>query len=220
MKRLLASIGTFALVSALAPACLYDDSHRCGPHQHIISDDRCECDEGYASTAAGCQPCGENESSVGGECVCTDGYARATEGAACEPIPEELGAACDTESAPCTSKTYSLCHVTDGTQGYCTSACSQDGDCAGGYRCHLDGADSYCRRPPLGHGDSCDNDGDCADGEATFCETLQSHLCLVPCSAGNTDACFEGEVCCDYAVFAPICVPGEACASNGGTVVP
>jgi len=205
----------------LPVACVYDASDRCGPHQHLITYNRCECDDGYAAGDSGCEPCGDHEKSANGACVCIDGYARAADGAACEPIPEELGAECDPDSADaCTSAKYSICHASDGSLGYCTNACSVDKDCDGGYRCHTDASGSYCRRPPVGHGDSCQSDDDCAGKEATFCETIQSHVCLVACSAGHTDACFEGEVCCNFVLFAPICVPGDACTSNGGSEVP
>ena len=220
MTRLTGFLWSSGLLSLALSACVYDGSQRCGPHQVLLTDDRCACDDGYVPGTSGCVPCGDDERESNGECVCVDGYARPAEGAACEVIPAELGTACDTESAPCAAGKYPVCHVTDGTQGYCTSVCSSSTDCDGGYRCHLDDADSYCRRPPLGYGKSCTTDDECADGDATFCETLQSHLCLVPCAAGKTNVCFEGEVCCDFTVFQPICVPQDSCASQSGKVVP
>jgi hypothetical protein len=87
----------------------------------------------------------------------------------------------------------------------------------GGYKCNVDGG--FCRRPPLGYGDSCQSNEDCADGEATFCEVIQQNVCLVPCSAGNTDVCFEGETCCNFVIFEPICVPAASCTANGGLEV-
>jgi hypothetical protein len=208
-----------ALFGVVPSACLYDADQRCGPHQVIIDNDRCACETGFVPGDSGCVPCGDSERESNGECVCVDGYARASEGASCEPIPEELGAACDTATLPCESATYPVCHATDGTSGYCTSACTSSDDCNGGYKCHEAGADSYCRRPPTGYGTSCDTADECSDGEATFCETIQSHVCLVPCSAGKTDVCFEGEVCCDFVLFNPICVPNDACSPKGGTEV-
>lgn len=201
-------------------ACVYDADERCGPHQQLIDKDRCICELGFVPGKAGCVPCGEHELASNGACVCAADYARPADGAACEPIPAALGAACDTDASPCADGPYGLCHVTSGTAGYCTKACSSDDDCEGGYRCHEDGTEGFCRRPPLGYGDSCKAQADCAAGEATYCETLQSKLCLVPCAAGKTDVCFEGEVCCDFVVFEPICVPSNACTDKSGTVVP
>jgi hypothetical protein len=216
VKRLTGLIWLSALLSVAPSACVYDAGQRCGPHQTEIDKDRCICEEGYVPGAAGCVPCGAHETASNGVCVCDDDYARPADGAACEPIPAALGTACDTTTAPCAAGPYPLCHVTDGSDGYCTKACGADQDCDGGYKCHVDGADSYCRRPPLGYGDTCQSDDDCATGEATYCETLQSNLCLVPCAAGKTDVCFEGEVCCDFSVFEPICVPSNACSDKGG----
>jgi hypothetical protein len=219
VKRLVAIFLWCGSVGLLGSACLYDPDDRCGPHQVSIAEDRCECEAGFVPGAQGCVPCGDNEAESGGECVCVDGYARPSEGAPCESIPEELGADCDLNSKPCAEGPYPLCHVTNGASGYCTSGCDSDDDCSGGYKCHLDGADSYCRRPPLGYAKSCESDEDCADGEATYCEVIQQHVCLVPCSEGNTAGCFEGEVCCNFVLFQPICVPTAACAENGGIEV-
>jgi hypothetical protein len=205
-------------MGVLPLACVYDGSQRCGPHQTLISNDRCTCDTGYVPSDAGCVPCGEHEQEQGGECICTSGYARPADGAACEPIPEALGSACS-HDADCTNDAYPLCHVSEGTQGYCTNACQSSDDCDGGYLCHEDGNDSYCRRQATGYGDACQSDDDCT-GEASYCDTISRNLCLVPCSAGHSDVCFEGEVCCDFVVFTPICVPSAACSDNGGTALP
>jgi hypothetical protein len=219
VKRLSALVWLSTLLGAAPSACVYDGDHRCGPHQQLISNDRCACEAGYVPGTEGCIPCGDNERESNGECVCVSGYARAAVGAACEAVPAELGAACDTTSAPCSLGKYPLCHVTSGTSGYCTNGCSSASVCDGGYKCHQDGADSYCRRPPLGYGNSCKTDADCSAGEATFCEKIQSNLCLVPCSAGHSDVCFEGEVCCNFVLFNPICVPSDSCTSMSGTEV-
>jgi hypothetical protein len=216
VKQLFGFVWLGTLLGMALSACVYDDSQRCGPHQVLLGSDRCACEAGYVPGDSGCVPCGEDERESNGECVCIEGYARPAEDAACELIPEALGTACDTEGAPCRNEQYPLCHATDGTHGYCTSGCASSADCNGGYQCHEDGADSFCRRPPVGYGDSCQSDDDCAEGEATYCDTIQSHLCLVRCSAGNTDVCFEGEGCCDFTIFDPICVPDGVCAMKGG----
>jgi hypothetical protein len=217
----LSGLVLLGLVLSVAPvACVYDGDNRCGPHQVLLSEDRCACDDDYIPGPGGCVPCGENERASNGSCVCVDGFARAADNAACAEIPAELGADCDTDSTPCPDGSkYPLCHVVNGTSGYCTSTCADSGDCDGGYKCHQNGSDSFCRRPPIDYGNSCQTADDCAGGEATFCETIQSHLCLVPCEAGKTDGCFEGDVCCDFAIFHPICVPSNACESMTGTVI-
>jgi hypothetical protein len=217
--RLIALVWLGGLASWLTAACLYDADNRCSAHQVVISNNRCACEAGFVPGEDGCVPCADNETESGGECVCVDGYARPAEGQACELIPAELGIDCDTESAPCPDGVYPLCHVTSGSSGYCTSSCNDDGDCSGGYRCQPDGADGFCRRPPLGYGESCQSHDDCASGEATFCELIQRNVCLVPCSEGNTDGCFVGETCCNFVVFEPICVPSAACTDNGGLEV-
>lgn len=219
LKRFSGLVSLSALVGLLPLACVYDDGQRCGPHQRIISNDRCACEEGFVASDAGCVPCAENEKATNGECICVDGFARPADGAACEPIPQELGAACDAEGGACSDK-FPLCHVADSGSSYCTNSCKTDADCTGGFKCHEDDAGNYCRRQALGYGDSCESDADCAGKEASYCETLSRNICLVPCSAGHTDGCFEGESCCDFVVFAPICVPSAACTDNGGKVVP
>ncbi len=218
MKRLIGLVWVSALLSVAPSACVYDGDQRCGPHQTLLSADRCACDDGFVPGSAGCIPCGDNEEAVNGACLCVAGYARSSAADACEPIPDTLGVACDTDNTPCPVGKYDRCQVTDGTSGYCTNACTNSTDCDGGYRCHVDGADSFCRRPPVGYLDPCESDADCT-GEATFCETIRTHQCLVPCAAGQTDVCFEAEVCCDFAIFHPICVPNDACTSMTGTEV-
>lgn len=218
MKRLITLFGFGALLSVAASACVYDPDDRCGEHQRFESD-RCWCEPGFVPGDAGCVPCGELEMEVNGSCVCLDGYARPSEGAACEAIPTALGEPCDSAGQGCSDERYPLCHLTSDSEGYCTSACSsEEPACDGGYKCQDEGAGSYCRRPPLGYGKSCETSADCAGGEASYCETLQSHVCIVPCQAGMTDVCFVGEVCCDFVLFEPVCVPTSACDANGTEV--
>jgi hypothetical protein len=200
----------------VAPGCVYDSSERCSPHQVEINNDRCTCEAGYVPGDAGCVPCAENEEERSGACVCSEGYARASDDAACEPIPGGLGVECET-SESCGAD-YPVCHLTENNGGYCTTiGCGSSDDCEAGYMCQSDGDISYCRRPPLGYGKTCDSQADCADGEATFCEVLQSNVCIVPCTAETTDVCFQGEVCCDFSLFkaGTVCTPTAACMAPG-----
>lgn len=205
------------LVLALVPVgCLYDSKHRCGNNQHEIEYDRCVCDDGFIADKYGCHACGDKEEVKQNACVCVEGYGRTSTDGPCEPLPETQGIACNDTDMPCPAGEFELCHIDSGAEGYCTNSCKSDDDCVNDYRCHDLGADSFCRRQATGHGDECASDDDCAGKEADYCEVIQSHLCLVRCSAGNTAGCFEGESCCDFAIFNPICVPTTECMKNGG----
>jgi len=190
----------FALVGAIMPsACVYDSSDRCGPNQVMYEDLRCVCDEFSAQTATGCERCGANE--VPGA-------------TGCEPAGG-IGAACDA-TKPCTDAVYNHCEAGANGSGYCTKAdCASTDDCTGGYACDLSVTPSVCRRPPAGLGMSCTADADCAGTEATYCDTFQSHSCLVQGCSVAPDNCFTGWDCCDLSAFLvpqPICVPEGACA--------
>jgi len=219
LMRLSGWVCLCGLFGIIPSACLYDPDDRCGPNQVSISNDRCACVEGYVPGENGCIACGENEVASNGACSCAEGFARASDTEPCEPPPGELGVECDTESKPCPDEKYSLCHVTDGSSGYCTNSCTNSEDCDGGYRCQ-DGPESFCRRPPVGLSQPCDSDEECAGFEATACEAVQSHQCLVPCAAGDTGGCFVGDACCAFPGPFVVCVPADACIpANFGKVV-
>jgi hypothetical protein len=150
--------------------------------------------------------CGEHEEPGADGCVCETGYLRPSEGAACEAAPASLGAACS-EEEPCTDATFSHCEPASNGSGYCTNVgCTSSTDCFGGYACNS----GVCRRPPLGLGKSCDSPSDCADGEATFCESFQTHQCLVQGCSLSPDNCFEGWTCNDLSALGmptPVCLP-------------
>lgn len=215
MSRLALWVAIGALCQPVL-GCVYDPDERCGPHEVTLDNDRCSCEEGYVPGTKGCVPCPENEREQNGACICAEGFARVADADPCTPLPSGLGAACD-DATPCTpGGRYSLCQGSSDGSGYCTSTCITSDDCEGGYKCHPQGDTGYCRRPPTGYAQSCKSDDDCAGNEASYCEQLSQHVCLVPCSAGHSDVCFEGETCCDFVLFAPICVPESACSSNGG----
>lgn len=198
-------------VSALLMACTFDADDRCGRHQSLSRDhERCVCDEGFAFTPSGCVACGAHEVAGDSGCVCESGYVRPAEGASCEPVPLTLGEACDA-NAPCSDADYDFCEPTSDGQGYCTSrGCTTSSDCSGGYACDTGVTPSVCRRPPLGLGKACSSEADCASGEATFCDTFQSHQCLVQGCTLTPDNCFVGWECEDLTSLGlaiTLCVP-------------
>jgi hypothetical protein len=213
-RRRAARFAALAFTGALFVGCLYDADDRCSPGTVLFGGTVCVCAEGSVLTDEGCLVCGENEVAGAGACVCASGFSRASEGAPCESAPSALGTACDTAaSAPCTDATYTVCHVTSGTAGYCTEGCVSSAECEGGFACEATAAPSYCRRPPTGAGQTCAVDADCAGTEATLCENRMSNRCVVVCDPTASD-CFPGTQCCDFTMFgapAPFCLPDGSC---------
>ena len=200
----------------LAAGCLVDLNQRCGENQHYDAENvNCACDSGFALQGTTCAPCAENEVGSPDGCVCADGYVRPAPEDACQPKTDALGMACDTQSAPCADATYSHCQTTAGTSGYCTSTgCGGAADCADGYACDKTTSVPYCRRPPVGAGQSCAAAADCAGTEATFCDTMVTHQCRVQGCTLSPDDCFSGTECCDLSGFGlpqPICVQAGTC---------
>lgn len=224
-------------------SCVYDSDNRCGEHQKFTPDGTCICEDGYAATETACVACGENEISGVSGCVCAAGYGRnaatdpcvpcgenavtnasgacecasgyVSDGSGCEPLTAGLGVECSEATSPCADVTYSVCHSTSETQGYCTSVgCANGADCTSGYACDTSGATSYCRRPPIGAGTSCSSSADCANGEATYCDSYTSQTCLVMGCTLSPDNCFPGTECCNLQAFGvpePLCVPQGGC---------
>jgi hypothetical protein len=212
----------FALLGAMPSACTYDSSDRCGPHQVMYEDLRCVCDATSFTTATGCEPCGTDEVPGTTGCVCKDGYVKPDGADVCEPAPMGgqppvgLGIACDA-STPCPNAEFDHCESGADGKGYCTATgCASAGECTGGYACDASVTPSICRRPPLGLAMSCSSDADCAGTEATYCDTFQSHSCLVQGCSLAPDNCFSGWECCDLSAFGvpqPLCIPQGACTT-------
>lgn len=201
-----------ALLALIASACTFDPDDRCGQHQIYNNHDRCVCEEGAALTATGCVPCGEHELPGADRCVCVVGYSRPAEGAACEPTPEALGAACSAD-APCADPTYDHCQPAANQTGYCTNrGCTSSSECSAGYACDLSTSPSVCKQPPLGQGKLCMTASDCADGEATYCEAIRTHQCLVQNCSLSPNNCFEGWTCTDLSMYGlpNLCIAGGA----------
>jgi hypothetical protein len=199
------------LVTQAATGCLYDSDDPCGEGMVVYGDNvRCVCPEGTTKTSTGCVACGEHEVPSATGCICDVGYSRPDANSPCTMAPTGLGADCD-PSAPDCESSYDHCEPSLDS-GYCTtSGCAANEDCEGGYRCN---SDSICERPPVGLGVPCTTPEECAGTEATFCDTLVAHACLVEGCAPGGDDCFTGYACCDLTMFglpAPVCVPEGTC---------
>lgn len=209
IKRRAASV----LLGFLATGCVLDSDDLCGPNQVIWGDDeRCVCAEGTVYTAEGCVPCGENESPGPTGCVCNEGLARPAPGAPCEPPPAGIGDACTT-AADCTNPDYPFCQPSD-FGAYCTKqSCATALDCGAGFDCDASATPSYCKRPPVGAGESCTGPDDCAGTEALFCDLVATNSCLVQGCTLEPDDCFSGTECCNMASFnlPNICLPPGIC---------
>lgn len=175
----------------------------------------CVCETGYVLSGTQCLSCPKNEKVQGSACVCEAGYVRASEGEPCEPPPTSGPGAPCSASAACEDADFAYCAEASNGDRYCTSeGCQTSADCPEGYACADGAGGRYCQRSPLGQGVSCEADADCASYEATFCEPLLSHTCLVQgCEVGGS-GCFEGWQCCDVSAYGmpiPICVPEGNC---------
>jgi len=196
--------------------CPYDPDAPCGPHQVVYGDNvRCVCEPGAALTENGCVPCGPHEVPGSSGCGCEAGYSRAAGASECTPTPAGLGAACDPSQPDCSDPRYSLCYEpANGGAPYCTSTDCASG-CDGGYACDESVEPSVCLRPPAGLFQSCASSADCEGTEATYCDTFQTHSCLVQGCSLSTNDCFVGFECCDLSSFGvpqPLCIPAGACA--------
>lgn len=146
------------------------------------------------------------------ETLKTSSHARPSEGDGCELVPDALGRMCDPAVPSCDSE-YPTCHASEDSAGYCTNECATSEECTGGFVCDTSTEPGYCQRPPTGVGRSCASSADCASFEATYCETLQSHVCLVEGCTKSPNTCFQGQDCCDLTVVGlpTLCVPAGTC---------
>jgi hypothetical protein len=189
-------------------ACIVGDQ-RCGENQIEIQGSFrfCACKPGTVANASGigCVRCGKHEKVESETCVCAAGYTRAT------------------ADAPCAKTAIDQpCEV----DGSCDAGCTANADCTTGWSCEVDAGTHFCKQPPTGQGAHCDTSADCAGNEATFCENLQSHTCLLEKCATHENVCPNEWSCCDLTslIGASLCVPPErlvdgACPA-GGKMVP
>lgn len=203
-----------AWLGALATTCLSDGciiaGDKCDAHQvHLTGDyDICVCEPNAAMnpSGAGCTPCGENQEIQNGACSCKAGFVKGADGASC--IASEIGARC-TADLSCITAAFPYCALDKGPEGYCTNqGCSANADCPAGWSCETaPGGTRFCHRPPTGHGAPCNSSAECSSFEAKYCESLQSHTCLLEGCATSAVACPNEWGCCDYSALigAPLC---------------
>ncbi|HEX3774486.1 MAG TPA: hypothetical protein VHV51_08475 [Polyangiaceae bacterium] len=214
--RSLLVIAISASAALLAPACIYDADHRCGPSQHLGDNSSCVCDDGLVLAGQDCVPCGENETWQNGVCVCSDGYTRSSsDGGAC--VLGGPGSSCDpdADASSCTTPDAPICRDRGGGVGYCTTSCTADSDCPHGFACDTTNSPATCKTAAVGEGDPCTSAADCAGKDASYCETALVHVCLVPgCSVASSISCSEGWTCCDVRPLGlnmTLCTPEGEC---------
>jgi hypothetical protein len=74
-----------------------------------------------------------------------------------------------------------------------------------------------CMSGPTGFGTPCTSDTDCQGFQASHCETLQAHVCVVAGCATSPDDCTGGQSCCDLnglGVPLTLCLPPGQCPAN------
>ena len=188
------------VLTALAGSgCLFDSEKRCGPAMtYVTAANACVCDSDAIAVPGGCQVCAADEVPSGGKCACAPGKTKSADNI-CVTVAG-LGDACDTASAPCTDATYSYCAVDgSGTAGTCTKQCASNTDCGATYTCARWEAQPYCRTFD-GVGATCATSADCT-GDAKYCETAQSHVCLISGCSLTANDCPRDLTCCDFSNF-------------------
>jgi len=184
----------------MAGGCVYNSNERCGPAMRLDATlDVCVCDDNAVITGLGCTPCAADEIVVAGACACPSGSAKNAVNT-CE-IVRGLGDACAT-SSECTNATYGYCApaTAGSTANTCTSTCITDVDCGATYTCATWEARPYCRAFS-GLAKSCSSQADCAGTDATFCESTQTHRCMVAGCSLTTDDCPRDTTCCDFSSY-------------------
>ena len=185
------------LVLVVTTGCVYDANELCGPHmKYDTSLDVCLCDDSSIADGLRCTLCPADEVAVAGACGCAPGSTKNSAGV-CDRVVG-LGDPCQSAS-DCTNPGYAYC-APGVTGSSCTSACASDSDCGDSYTCATWEPQPYCREF-VGLGMSCTSAADCAGTDATFCDTYQSHTCIVAgCTVGD-GACPRGTLCCDFSQY-------------------
>jgi hypothetical protein len=213
-------------VSSLWSCLVAEGDAACGEHQQQVSEPGtlyCLCEPGFVidDDDIGCKACGENEDSDGRTCTCKPGFTRPLGGGEC--MMTSLGAACSSDEE-CAGD-FPIC-VVDGADSYCTSdGCASSADCQPNWFCDADGDGSVCRKPPAGYRQPCDGADDCAGTAATYCDSFQSHSCLIQ-GCGKGAPCPGDWSCCDISLIGvSLCIEPSgltdgACPAGGTLVLP
>jgi hypothetical protein len=194
-----AVLSLLAALTALLGGCVYDASQRCGPAMTFVeAASSCVCDSNAVAVAGGCQTCAADEVPSGGKCACAAGKTKSA-GNLCVTVAG-LGDPCSTVTAPCTDPTYSYCAVQgSATTGTCTKQCASNTDCGAAYTCATWEAQPYCRTF-AGVGASCGSAADCTQ-DARYCDTFQTHSCVVSGCSLTANDCPRGSMCCDFSGY-------------------
>ncbi|MDQ2643543.1 MAG: hypothetical protein M3020_07005 [Myxococcota bacterium] len=183
----------------LASGCLVDSDDPCGDALIKTSAGACVCPKGHVPSDSGCVPCAENERAAGGQCVCEDGFSRASASASCEPVSEQPG--CSGSECP--------------GEG----ACASSANCAAPRLCDRYGT-RQCVEPPVGLGRACASDADCAGTDATYCEVHFSLTCVIQGCKEDGGRCPGDMQCCDFAILTrSLCVGADA-LTDGACPIP
>jgi hypothetical protein len=204
------------LVALLAASCIYDPNHRCGPNQHLGDNSSCDCDDGLILQGQFCVPCGDNEVWQSGVCVCSDGFTRTSgDGGTC--VQGGPGTSCDltASTSSCMDPDFPVCRDHGDGNGYCTVTCDSNTDCPHGFTCDTTVTPATCKTAATGEGDACAAQADCAGKDASYCENVILHKCIVPsCAVNSPISCSEGWSCCDVRPLGlnmTLCIPEGEC---------
>jgi len=221
-----ASLVALLTLCMLAASSCIVGGDKCDEHQVVVHGtfELCVCEPGAVINpdGVGCTPCGAHEEVKDDACVCKSGFAKTKADGAC--MKSEIGAACDATTS-CGSD-FPYC-ASSAAEGYCTSECADNGDCPTDWTCETQAETHYCSKPRTGLGASCASSADCADFDAKFCDTFQTHTCLLAdCATGDT-LCPNAWACCDFSSLLgsplSICTTPEQLTSGdcpmGGTLV-
>jgi hypothetical protein len=83
--------------------------------------------------------------------------------------------------------------------------------------CAQNDARAACQKGPTGFGTPCTTDMDCQGFEASHCETLQAHVCVVANCQTKPDSCTGGQSCCDLngaGIPLTLCLPPGQCPTK------
>jgi len=211
MMKLARCSWLFLATVGLAGGCAVDASDRCGSAmEYDATLNACVCVPNAVISGLGCTPCADDETVVSGSCACAPGSAKNAENV-CERVVG-LGDACDATST-CTNDKYSYCAPSTAgvaTSNTCTAPCTSDADCDAAYTCATWEAQPYCREF-AGFGKSCGTSADCADTDAKYCDTFQTHTCVVNGCSLETSDCPKGTMCCDFSNYGLGTLCAEAC---------